>query len=86
MTSKPRSCGVMGTGYTIELPRLTRAQARVATLAAAGYSNQQIADITHTTRSTVKNHLNAIYGQGRAVNRAELTHVITRSQRPSEEV
>lgn len=78
----PKSCGQMGEGYKIELPRLTRAQARVATLVAAGYTNQQIADLTGSARSTVKNHINAIYRQGKVVNRTELTYVIREGARP----
>jgi DNA-binding NarL/FixJ family response regulator len=76
-----KTCGQMGDGYTIELPDLTYAQSRVATLVAAGYSNREIAATTGTTLSTVKNHLNAIYRQGKVVNRQELTHVITQGAR-----
>ena len=51
---------------------MTEAQARVAQLVAAGLSNPQVAQQLRIAESTVKNHLNAIYGQGVVVNRNEL--------------
>ncbi|GLZ34087.1 LuxR family transcriptional regulator [Lentzea sp. NBRC 105346] len=43
------------------LTHLTPRQAEVAQLAAAGLTNQQIADKLHTSKRTVDNHLHAVY-------------------------
>ncbi|HEY7419343.1 MAG TPA: helix-turn-helix transcriptional regulator [Ktedonobacteraceae bacterium] len=52
--------------------RMTPAQWRIALMVAAGQSNPDIARVLGLSESTVKNHLNAIYGGGVVVNREEL--------------
>ncbi|TWP48992.1 AAA family ATPase [Lentzea tibetensis] len=44
-----------------QLAQLTDRQVEVARMAAAGLTNQQIADKLHTSRRTVENHLYAVY-------------------------
>jgi DNA-binding CsgD family transcriptional regulator len=51
---------------------ITPAQAKVAHLVGAGLTNPEIARTLGIAGMTVKNHLNAIYGQGGVVTRNEL--------------
>jgi DNA-binding CsgD family transcriptional regulator len=51
---------------------MTPAQMKIALMVASGLSNPDIARMLGLSESTVKNHLNAIYGGGTVVNRQEL--------------
>ena len=51
---------------------MTRAQMKIALMVASGLSNAEIAQMLCLSESTVKKHLNAVYGGGVVVNREEL--------------
>jgi DNA-binding CsgD family transcriptional regulator len=55
---------------------LTRAEAEVAELAAAGVSNPQIAERLYMSRSTVKTHLSRVYTKLGVSNRTELAATV----------
>jgi len=54
------------------MQNLTHRELELATLAAAGFSNQEIAEILHIRRQTVKNHIQAVYRKLHIRNRVEL--------------
>jgi DNA-binding CsgD family transcriptional regulator len=59
---------------------LTRAEAEVAELAAAGASNPAIAEQLFMSRSTVKTHLSRVYAKLRVANRTELAASLAAGQ------
>ena len=54
------------------MQNLTHREFELARFAAAGFSNQQIAEILHIRRQTVKNHIQAVYRKLHIRNRVEL--------------
>ena len=59
------------------MQNLTRRERELATFVAAGFSNQQIAELLHIRRQTVKNHVQAVYRKLHVKNRVELCLQIT---------
>jgi DNA-binding CsgD family transcriptional regulator len=62
---------------------LTPAELDVATLAASGLSNPQIAARLFVSRATVKMHLSSVYVKLRVANRTELASVMATHRSPS---
>lgn len=54
---------------------LSRRELEVLILAAAGYENNQIADIFHVTLSTIKKQLESTYEKLKAKNRANAVFI-----------
>jgi DNA-binding CsgD family transcriptional regulator len=63
---------------------LTRAEAEVAELAAAGLNNLQIAERLFMSRATVKRHLSRVFAQLGVSNRTELARVAELERRGPE--
>ena len=55
------------------MEELTPRELELANLVAAGFSNQQIADMLAIRRQTVKNHIQTIYKKLQVNNRVELS-------------
>ena len=61
---------------------LTPQEERVATLAAAGHSNREIADRLSLSAHTVKTHLERVYAKKGVCSRRELVHVLETASPP----
>ena len=72
---QPRLVEVKGQGANqerVSLTSLSEAERRVATLAANGYTNRQIAIRLHVTMSTVEQHLTRVYRKLNISRRTDL--------------
>jgi DNA-binding CsgD family transcriptional regulator len=78
-----RACGVPPSGWALERPKLSPREHEVALLAAAGYTNRDIAQRLHLSVKAVEYHITRVLAKLGAGSRRELPGLLPRARTPA---